>query len=80
MINNLNMFGILPKEYGGYMDCVDSMPNFAVISMVIFLAAAGLLISGILNRKQRNGKLSIVLSGLILVLSVVSFVLSLKFN
>ncbi len=78
-MNNLSIFGIMPKDYESYTECTDSMINFSIILTIILILSTIILILEIMCKKQFK-TLTIILIILIIPLSIAGIILSLNLS
>ena len=78
-MNNLSIFGIMPKDYGSYTKCTDSMINFSIILTIILIISVVILTLETMGKKQFKTSI-IVLIILIIPLSIAGIILSLNLS
>ncbi len=79
-MNDLSIFGIMPKDYGSYTECTDSMVNFGIILTIILVISIIILILEIMNKKAKFKLPIIILIILIILLSIAGIILSLNLS
>ena len=79
-MNNITTLGIMPKDYGKYSECTDSMVNFGIFSSILLIIAIIILILAILDKKSKFRIPIIVLSILSIPLCIAGIILSLNLS
>lgn len=79
-MNSATILGILPKDYGKYSECTDSMVNFGLFSSILLIIDIIILILAILDKKSKFRVPIIVLSILVIPICIAGILLSLDLS